>query len=122
MSFGTLLDVKPVAALIVSLVLASSAGAAVAAKPSVSVVPGLTNVLVKGQGFRAGEGVRLIVFHSGTKIVKRLTATAEGTFRVRVAVGAVDDCLFSVISAVGDRGSRASTPNMPSSCGPPIQP
>lgn len=114
--------VKLIASMVVALALAASAAAAVQAKPSVHIAPGETSLAVSGKGFKAGEKISVIVFHSGVRVVRRVTATAKGAFRFRVPMAVVDECLYSYVSAKGDKGSKASARNMPAPCGPPIAP
>ena len=113
---------KLIVTIVVALMLAASAIASVQAKPTVRVVPGETSLAVSGQGFKAGEKVSVIVFHSGVRAVRNVTATAKGAFRFRVSMAVVDECLYSYVHAKGNKGSRASSRNMPGPCGPPIQP
>ncbi len=113
---------KLIALLAVALAVAGSTASAAPVKPSVRVVTEETTIAVAGHGFKSGEKVRVLVFHSGVRIVKRVSATATGTFRFRVSVGVVDTCVFSYVSAIGERGSRATVRHVPAPCGPPIAP
>lgn len=113
---------KLLASLVVALALGASASAAILAKPSVHVVSGVSSVAVSGQGFKAGERISVLVFHSGVRISRRVSAAANGTFRLHVPVGAVNECTMSYVSAKGDKGSRAIFRRVPPPCGPPITP
>ena len=115
-------SVKLIVSIVAALALAASATAAVQAKPSVHVTPGETALAVSGQGFKAGEKVSVMVFHGGVRAVRNVTATANGAFRFRLSMAVVDECLYSYVHAKGNKGSRASSRNMPGPCGPPIQP
>ncbi len=110
------------APILIALALASTAGAAAAAKPSLRITPAETSIAITGNGFKSGEKVRVLVFHSGIRVSRAATATATGAFRLRIPVGAVDTCSFSYVSATGDRGSRATVRHVPAPCGPPLAP
>lgn len=114
--------VKLILSIVVTLAFAASATAAVQTKPTVRVVPVEAALAVSGQGFKAGEKVSVIVFHGGVRAVRNVTATANGAFRFRLSMAVVDKCLYSYVHAKGNKGSRASSRNMPGPCGPPIQP
>lgn len=63
---------------------------------------------MRGTGFVPGENVRVTVLEAlPGKVTRRVTADANGTFVVRLNA-AVDRCNGYTVTAVGDKGSRAS--------------
>jgi hypothetical protein len=85
-----------------------------AAKPRLSV--DFTPFVVAGSGFRAGETVRVIVRGA---VASTRTAKASGAGRISVRFpGLGDDCpRYLIITATGDKGSRAQFRRMPPACG-----
>jgi hypothetical protein len=85
-----------------------------AAKPRLSV--DFTPFVVGGSGFRAGETVRIMV--RGAAATTR-TAKASSAGRISVRFPALgDDCpRFLIVTATGDKGSRAQFRRMPPACG-----
>jgi hypothetical protein len=77
-------------------------------------------VVVRGIGFHAQERV-LVRVYAGGSYSHRVTATTRGTFRAAFPNASVDTCQGYVVTAVGNRGSRASLKFMPE-CPPPPQP
>jgi hypothetical protein len=88
-----------------------------AAKPRLSV--DLAPFAVAGTGFKAGETVRIIV--RGTAVGSRSSkASAAGRISVRFPGVRLDDCRpgqLLIVTAVGDKGSRAQLRRMPAACG-----
>jgi NhaP-type Na+/H+ or K+/H+ antiporter len=86
-----------------------------AAKPRLSI--DLAPLVVAGSGFRAGETVRITV--RGVAVASRSdTASAAGRISVRFPGVRLDQCpKFLVITATGDKGSRAQLRRMPAACG-----
>jgi len=75
-----------------------------------------TPVTLRGTGFKAGEHVRLVA-HLPGMATKRVTAGSAGGFTVRFADTAGARCTGFSVTAVGDRGSRASFTHLPEQCG-----
>lgn len=75
-----------------------------------------TPVTLRGTGFKAGEHVRLVVRLPGMA-TKRVTAGSAGGFTVQFAGTAAARCTGFSVTAVGDRGSRASLTHPPEQCG-----
>jgi hypothetical protein len=86
-----------------------------AAKPRLSV--DLAPLVVVGSGFHAGETVRVTV--RGVALASRSDkASAAGRITVRFPGVRVEQCpKYLVITATGDKGSRAQLRRMPSACG-----
>jgi hypothetical protein len=85
-----------------------------ASKPRLSI--DFTPFVVGGSGFRAGETVRITVRGAvaGTRTDK---ATGAGHISARFP-GLRDDCPgYLIITATGDKGSRAQLRRMPPACG-----
>jgi hypothetical protein len=68
---------------------------------------GLAPLMVKGTGFKSGETVRLSATENPVKTRRTVTASAAGTFVVRMGVSA-DMCNGMTVVATGSKGSRAS--------------
>jgi hypothetical protein len=85
-----------------------------ASKPRLSV--DFAPFVVAGSGFRAGETVRVIVRGA---VASTRTAKASGAGRISVRFPALtDDCpRFLIVTATGDKGSRAQFRRMPPACG-----
>jgi hypothetical protein len=86
-----------------------------AAKPRLSV--DLTPLVVVGTGFKAGETVRVTV--RGVALASRSDkASAAGRISVRFPGARLEQCpKYLVITATGDKGSRAQVRRMPPACG-----
>jgi NhaP-type Na+/H+ or K+/H+ antiporter len=86
-----------------------------ATKPRLSV--DLTPLVVAGSGFQAGETVRVTV--RGVAVPSRSDkASAAGRISVRFPGVSLEQCpKFLVITATGDKGSRAQLRRMPAACG-----
>jgi hypothetical protein len=67
----------------------------------------LAPLTLKGSGFKAAETVTVRSTDNAVKGRRTVTATAAGTFVVRMGASA-DRCNGGTIVAVGDKGSRAS--------------
>jgi hypothetical protein len=67
----------------------------------------LAPLALKGVGFKAGENVTVRVTEGVTYATKRLKTSQAGGFSVRFATRA-DRCNGMTVTAVGDKGSRAS--------------
>jgi hypothetical protein len=85
-----------------------------ASKPRLSV--DFAPFVVAGSGFRAGETVRVIVRGA---VASTRTAKASGAGRISVRFpGLTDECpRFLIVTATGDKGSRAQFRRMPPACG-----
>ena len=112
-----------VLAVAVALVLslsASDAGnradSASAAKPQLRVVD-LSPFAVVGTGFKAGETVRVTVRARGGSASTTDDAAASGRVEVRFPRMKLGRCPEYVISARGDKGSRAGLRSIPRPCG-----
>ena len=66
---------------------------------------------VSGVGFKPGERVTVTVFASFKKWRKPAVATAAGRFSAVFRGAGVDQCTAFLVSARGDRGSRAHVRN-----------
>jgi len=100
------------AALLVGLIaMPFTAGART--RPSVTV-PRLVPVVVKGSSFVSGERIKVVI-RIPLAYRKWVTASSRGRFTAtfRVAAG---KCVTIRVSAVGNKGSRAST-TVPGNCG-----
>jgi hypothetical protein len=86
-----------------------------AAKPRLSI--DLAPLVVAGSGFQAGETVRVTV-RGGTFASSRDKASAAGRISVRFPWVRLEQCpKFLIITATGDKGSRAQLRRMPPACG-----
>jgi hypothetical protein len=86
-----------------------------AAKPRLSV--DLTPFVVGGSGFKPGERVRVTV-RGGVASSGRDKASAAGRISVRFSGLRLEQCSgLLIITAKGDKGSRAQMRRMPSVCG-----
>ena len=61
----------------------------------------------RGTGFKAGEQVKN-TFIGGMHAVRKKTASMRGTFVVQFPGADVNRCLGFAVTAVGNRGSRAT--------------
>jgi hypothetical protein len=87
-----------------------------AAKPRLNV-DSFTPLVVYGTGFRAGENVRFMVRGAATGS-RRAQASAGGRLSMRFPGVRLDQCpSFLIITAIGDKGSRAQVRRMPPACG-----
>jgi hypothetical protein len=85
-----------------------------AGKPRLSV--DFSPFAVGGSGFRPGETVRVMV-RGAAAPTRTVKANAAGQISVRFP-GLSDDCpRFLIITAIGDKGSRAQIRRMPPACG-----
>jgi hypothetical protein len=91
---------------------------AVAAKPTVRVVT-YRPLTVRGDAFKSGERVRLIVLGSVRRVTRTINATARGSFRASFTRLGTERCSMLVVAAVGSMGSRASASVLHRPCGPP---
>jgi hypothetical protein len=62
---------------------------------------------LKGTGFKPGEDVTVKVVGGSSKATRRARANGSGSFTVRLGMPA-DRCNGMTVTAVGDKGSRAS--------------
>lgn len=86
-----------------------------AAKPRLSV--DLTPFVVAGSGFRPGETVRVTV-RGAVAASRSDKASAAGRIMVRFSGVMHDQCpRLLIITATGDKGSRAQLRRMPPACG-----
>jgi hypothetical protein len=89
---------------------------AAAAKPRLNV-DSFAPLVVDGTGFRAGENVRLMV-RGAAAGSRRAQAGAGGRLSMRFPGVRLDQCpSFLIITAIGDKGSRAQLRRMPPACG-----
>lgn len=95
----------------VSLAAAPAPGA-VGQKPRV-VVLDEAPFTVRGLNFRAAERVRVVVRVDGTAYSRRVTTTERGRFTVRFGTIEVGACTGYVVSATGNKGSRAGLKFVP---------
>jgi hypothetical protein len=87
-----------------------------AAKPRLSV--DLAPLVVGGNGFRAGETVRVTVRGDAVASTRRAKASATGRIRVRFPGLRLEQCPgYLIITAKGDKGSRAQVRRVPPACG-----
>jgi hypothetical protein len=68
---------------------------------------GLSPPAVKGSGFKPGENVTVRLVDGAAKATKRVKADSKGAFVVRLQTG-YDRCNGMTVTAVGDKGSKAS--------------
>jgi hypothetical protein len=74
----------------------------------------------RGSGFRANEHVKVVAaVMGGARAVQRVTAGAGGRFVIRFRGMNANSCRGFVITAVGDRGSRATFKRAPGQCPAP---
>jgi len=73
---------------------------------------------LRGIGFKPGERVR-ITFVGKTRAVRKKTATARGSFVVRFAGADPNRCAGFTVTAIGNRGSRASFKRLRGDCPSP---
>jgi hypothetical protein len=88
------------------------------AKPRLSV--DLAPFAVAGTGFRPGETVRIIVRGTSIGSSRSSKASAAGQIIVRFPGVRVDQCRpghLIIVTAIGDKGSRAQLRRMPAACG-----
>jgi hypothetical protein len=98
--------------------LASSAGSEEGARLAVKDA---NPVVVEGSGFVAGEPVTLKTSINGQQIEQKVEADSEGCFTAKLAEMDAE-CFPFRVSAEGERGSRAVTPQrIPPPCGVQIQ-
>jgi hypothetical protein len=101
------------------LVLAFSTGGAAdqdaAAKPRLRVAPAPFSVV--GAGFKPGETVRVSVHAGDRDAAKTVVASASGAFAVGFARLKLGECQDYIVSARGDKGSRAARRSVPRLCG-----
>jgi hypothetical protein len=84
------------------------------AKPRLSV--DFAPFVVAGNGFRTGETVRVVV-RGAVASTRTAKASGAGRFSVRFP-GLTEDCpRFLIVTATGDKGSRAQLRRMPPACG-----
>jgi hypothetical protein len=94
-----------------------AAGLLVAVPATAGLHPHLTLAhseppMVRGGGFHSRERIKVVVRQNwGTKLVKRVTATRSGRFRVAFP-GATPPCGNYRVTATGSLGSRASLAGM----------
>lgn len=86
------------------------------AKPQLRVVS-LHPFAVAGSGFLTGEHVRVTVRADGDVAARMDAADARGRIGVRFRAMMLDDCPIYVVSARGDKGSRAGLRSVPPLCG-----
>ena len=84
------------------------------AKPRLSV--DLTPFVVGGSGFRPGETVRVAV-RGGPESSRTANASSGGRITVRFPGVGLQCPRFLIITATGDKGSRAQLRMMPPACG-----
>jgi hypothetical protein len=72
---------------------------------------------VLGTGFRAGETVRVAAITDAGAGAKSGRAGAAGRIGVRFPRLTLDSCPSYIISARGDKGSRATLRSVPRPCG-----
>jgi hypothetical protein len=72
---------------------------------------------VAGSGFRAGEHVRVTVRAEGAAAARSDDADSRGRIGVRFRAMTLGDCPTYVVSASGDKGSRAGLRSVPRPCG-----
>lgn len=91
-----------------ALLVAAGAGRGVAssADPSISLYA-TSPVTVAGVRFDPSERVRMSVSTRSTRVVRRVTASESGRFRLRLPDVSLDPCDGFLIVAVGSSGSRA---------------
>lgn len=85
------------------------------AKPRLSV--DLTPFAVGGIGFQPGETVRILV-RGGAASSRTAKANAAGRISMRFPGVRIEQCpKLLVVTAIGDKGSRAQVRRMPAACG-----
>jgi hypothetical protein len=104
---------------LLALATVSTAVAATTRLPRLTV-PSEHPFVVRASGFVAFERIRVTV-HAGGKFVRMLVATSRGTFLVRFRSAQTDSCTGYTVSAVGNKGSRA-TLRLTRECPPPESP
>jgi hypothetical protein len=88
-----------------------------APKPRLNV-DSFTPLVVYGTGFRAGENVRFMVRGAAAGSARQAKASAGGRISMRFPGVSLDQCpSFLIITAIGDKGSRAQLRRMPPACG-----
>jgi hypothetical protein len=113
---------RPLAALLLTLVLpASTAGVAPAAEST--RVPALRlldrqPLVLRGKSFLPRELVKVTVATDAQRSVKRLRATSTGTFTATFVAVELDRCSGMLVVATGSRGSQARL-KMPQPACPP---
>jgi hypothetical protein len=88
------------------------------AKPRLSI--DLQPVAVVGTGFKPGETVRIIVRGTAVGSSRSSKASAAGRISVRFPGVRLDECRpghLIIVTAIGDKGSRAQVRRMPPACG-----
>ena len=85
------------------------------AKPRLSV--DLAPFAVGGTGFQPGETVRIMV-RGGVASSRTAKANAAGRISMRFPGVRVEQCAkLLIVTAIGDKGSRAQVRRMPAACG-----
>ena len=88
-----------------------------AAKPRLNV-DSFAPLVVYGTGFRAGENVRFMVRGAAAGSSRHAKASAGGRLSMRFPGVRLDQCpSFLIITAIGDKGSRAQLRRTPPACG-----
>jgi hypothetical protein len=113
--------VAPVLAVVLAVGVAFADGGA-AVSPAVATkahlrVGAVQPLLVLGGGFRAGETVRITASTDDGFGAKTATAGAAGRIGVRFRQLSLGRCPTYVISAKGNKGSRATVRSVPYPCG-----
>jgi hypothetical protein len=80
-------------------------------------VADLRPLAVSGSGFRAGETVRVTAITDAGAGAKSAETGAAGRFGMRFPKLKLDGCPNYLISARGDKGSRATLRSVPRPCG-----
>jgi hypothetical protein len=102
--------------LVAAVAVLSAADATARSTPKI-MVTSTTPVVVSGTGFRARETVRVVVRADESYAAKRATASATGELTMRFARVTLDRCGELVVTAKGDKGSRARVHRVPPACG-----
>src|SRR5262249_30688453 len=76
-------------------------------------------VMFRGVGFRPAERVRITVEAATRDVTRTATASAVGTFTMRVTGVDANDCQGFAATATGSKGSRATFKRVPGQC--PVQ-
>lgn len=107
----------------VATALLGTGGGSVTSKPSLRVAA-KDPVAVRGQGFRPGERVRVFALGSVKRISVTRVADRRGAFKAPLEGLRTDACTRLVLTAVGSKGSRASTAFAAgrAHCPPPLSP
>lgn len=100
-----------------AVALAAPSAGAVAGRPRVDVSD-LTPFTVEGRGFHAHERV-VVNVSAPRRTTKTVVASSRGAFGVRFATVEVGACPSYAVTAVGDKGSRASTKARAVDCAQP---